>query len=231
MNLKSRGKLVALNASWERKNRELLLDLFEYNPKASFLDVGCNRGSFTLKAAEKIGTNKIFAIEINKENVKLAMKKGIKVVEADLNNKLPFKNNSFDIILANQVIEHLYFTDDFIKEIKRILKPNGYLIISSTNLAALHYRIMLLVGMQPVCLHPSVIHFGNFLRGTITCGSKWGHKSIFTYWALKEFLQHHRFKIIKKFSYGIYPLPDFISRLILKIFPNFGVWSTFKVKK
>jgi 2-polyprenyl-3-methyl-5-hydroxy-6-metoxy-1,4-benzoquinol methylase len=50
--------------------------------------------------------------------------------------RLPFKNNSFDIVVCFETIEHLHRYEDFIKEIKRILKTNGVFICSTPNKAA-----------------------------------------------------------------------------------------------
>lgn len=55
------------------------------------------------------------------------------LIQADLNN-LPFKNNSFDLIYNVGVIEHFVDPIPPIKEMQRVLKPSGNLIISVPNL-------------------------------------------------------------------------------------------------
>lgn len=61
----------------------------------------------------------------------------IEMTEPELVNgsalKLPFTNNSFDLIIIQDVIEHLPNTSDFYSEIKRILKSKGYLFLSTPN--------------------------------------------------------------------------------------------------
>lgn len=42
----------------------------------------------------------------------------------------PFEDNSFDSVLCNQVLEHVFNPDAFIFEINRVLKPGGYLLLS-----------------------------------------------------------------------------------------------------
>ena len=44
--------------------------------------------------------------------------------------KFPFEENSFDSILTNQVLEHVFNPHDFLKEINRVLKHNGFLILT-----------------------------------------------------------------------------------------------------
>lgn len=192
------------------------------------LDIGCNDGTYTCQLMSAIGTRKAYGIELSAGAVSDASTKGINVICADLNKALPLSSDSFDVIIANQVIEHLYFTDDFVDEIHRILKPNGILIISTTNLSALHYRFWLLFGMQPSCLHPSRYQFGNHLRGVEN--PIYGHKSVFTHRAFREFLKYHGFKIEREMSSCIHPLPPSMAAIICKVFVTFGLFSTIKAK-
>jgi predicted SAM-dependent methyltransferase len=50
---------------------------------------------------------------------------------------LPFSDNSFDTVVASEIIEHVNYNDGkmLLKEAKRILKPQGKLIISTPNLS------------------------------------------------------------------------------------------------
>ncbi|MEO8231633.1 MAG: class I SAM-dependent methyltransferase [Ignavibacteriota bacterium] len=47
--------------------------------------------------------------------------------------QLPFSNQSFDLIIIQDVIEHLTEVKDFYSEIKRVLKPNGMIYLSTPN--------------------------------------------------------------------------------------------------
>lgn len=210
------------------ENKEYFVSLVEPT-SGPMLDVGCNEGAFTLKIAQKAKASTIHGIEIDPESVKKAKAKGIKVKAHDLNQPLPYKDRFFSLVTANQVIEHLYFTDDFITEIKRVLKPGGQLVISTTNLAAWHYRIQLLFGQQPICLHPSQHQFGNLLRGHTN--PRYGHKSVFTHRAFKQFLVFHGFEIIEDKTVRMYPLKKEWSQKLLKWMPEFGTFSTVSVRK
>ncbi len=57
----------------------------------------------------------------------------MRVSKSDLNGPLPFESNHFDLIHANQVIEHLHDVDTFMSEIFRVLAPGGMVIISTEN--------------------------------------------------------------------------------------------------
>ena len=63
-----------------------------------------------------------------------------------LKDSLPFEDNSFDVILFLDVIEHLSAPKKCLQEIKRVLRKGGYLVITTPNLATLKNRICALLG-------------------------------------------------------------------------------------
>lgn len=94
------------------------------------LDIGCANGEF-LKFAQNYQWD-TYGIEISDEGYKESLKKGIKVLNAPLREcKLP--DNEFDCVSLWDVIEHLISPIDELKEIYRVLKPNGKLYISTPN--------------------------------------------------------------------------------------------------
>jgi 2-polyprenyl-3-methyl-5-hydroxy-6-metoxy-1,4-benzoquinol methylase len=54
-----------------------------------------------------------------------------------------------DICIASEVLEHIYHSKKLISEIKRILKPYGFLILSVPNICSLKYRVAFLIGKIP----------------------------------------------------------------------------------
>ncbi|MBR9677239.1 class I SAM-dependent methyltransferase [Candidatus Woesearchaeota archaeon] len=79
-----------------------------------------------------------------------------KVVQHDLEKPLPFKNNTFDRVMAGEIIEHLKETDQLIKECKRVLKSNGLLVGSTPNASNIRQRIQYLFGKVPDVEHPHI---------------------------------------------------------------------------
>jgi len=51
-------------------------------------------------------------------------------VECDITQKLPFRNNSFDTVILSDVLEHIPNPSEVIAEVKRILRPNGTILIN-----------------------------------------------------------------------------------------------------
>lgn len=216
------------------KNLQNILHLLKENKDAKILDLGCDDGQWTKKLAEKVQTNKIFGVEIVKNRAQKAKNLGVKVALSDLNNKLPYKNESFDIIHANQVIEHINDTDTFTSEIYRILKPGGYAIISTENLASWHNIVALIFGFMPFSLTNTTSKtgaLGNPLaphnKEEFVKENTWQHQKVFTTKGLKHLFSLFKFKVLKIKSAGYYPFGN----LLAKLDKTHAAFITFKIKK
>lgn len=213
-------------------NRKNILSLLERNNKAKILDLGCDDGKWTIELAKKAKSKDVFGVEIVKGQAEKAMKLGVKVKIADLNNCLLFGNTFFDIIHANQVIEHIYDLEKFITEIHRVLKWGGYAIISTENLASWHNIFSLILGWQPFSTtnytlknlgNPLALHRGEPLSNRKT----WRHDKLWAYRGLKEFFENYGFEVEKIKGAGYYPLPSFLGNLDQR----HCHWITFKIRK
>ena len=115
---------------------------------------------------------------------------GFKAIQSKIED-LPFPDSYFDLIILDDVLEHLEDTDSCMEEIHRLLNENGVLLLSTPNLAAWFNRLLLFMGIQP--LYTEVSFQGIFGRpGSDVVG----HLRIFTSKALRGFLSHHGFKVI-----------------------------------
>ena len=104
--------------------------------KGRILDIGAGVGDF-LQVAKNDGWETI-GIEPSAKAKTIAINKGVSFVE----NLSELENNSFDIITMWHVLEHVPDLENQIKELKRLLKPNGTVIIAVPNFKshdALHY--------------------------------------------------------------------------------------------
>ena len=95
--------------------------------KGSILDIGAGTGDF-LSVVKENGWNTI-GVEPSEKAKAIAKNKGVAFV--DQTSEL--ENNSFDIITMWHVLEHVPNLDNQLKELKRLLKPNGNLIIAVPN--------------------------------------------------------------------------------------------------
>ena len=166
------------------------------------MDIGCNDGSFTAKIAEITKAKKTYGIEVDINQANATIQQGVRVKICDLNKPFPFENNFFDIITANQVVEHLYDHDNFFGEMRRILKKGGFFQISTLNLCAWHNIAFTILGMQPPGMHLCKVQMGNFLYGTETHG----HIKLFSPKALRDIAKYYGFTIGRMRGSGYYPL-------------------------
>ena len=104
--------------------------------KAKLLDLGCGIG-LTLAVLAKFFSDST-GCDVGRKEIK-ASKELLKLLKIKSpiifydGKRLPFKNNTFDIVTSIEVIEHVSKPDLMLKEIKRVLKPNGILHITTAN--------------------------------------------------------------------------------------------------
>jgi ubiquinone/menaquinone biosynthesis C-methylase UbiE len=97
------------------------------------LDYGCGSGSYTIAAAEEVGSNgKIFAADIHplalKKVSKRARKRGfINIETIQTNCATGLDTESIDGVICFDVLHHLTNKDNILKEFHRVLKPNSIL--------------------------------------------------------------------------------------------------------
>lgn len=92
----------------------------------------------------------VVALDISKNALEKAKARGVKTVLGSVEEKLPFKEESFDAIFWGDNVEHLFMPLKTLKEINRVLKKNGRLILSCPNMGYWRYRLYYLIsGMIP----------------------------------------------------------------------------------
>ncbi len=99
------------------------------------LDAACGAGygSYMLSETAK----QVFGIDISQESIDYAREKysNTNITFEVMNiEKLKYPDNFFDIVVSFETIEHISSQETFLKEIKRVLKPGGKLILSTPNI-------------------------------------------------------------------------------------------------
>jgi len=230
--MKNKFKKIFLSM-WENayaQNKKNIIDLVDKDNKAFFIDLGCDDGIWTKRVAGKIDTKNVFGLDYINSQLKKANALGVKTEKGNLNEKFPLKSNFFDVVHSNQVIEHLTEIDNYISEIYRILKPGGYAIISTENLASWHNIFSLVMGWQAFSQHISKrYHIGNPLSPHFEEDLRegWTHNIIFTFYSLREIFKIYGFTIEDAKGAGYYPFPG----LFAKIDPRHSHFITIKIRK
>ncbi len=98
--------------------------------EGAVLDIGCHGGTFTKVILSKIGSKKIYGVDISHSAIEYARKKipngHFEVADAA---SLPYKNNFFEAVICLEVLEHVDNPTMAVSEIYRVLKKNGYAVI------------------------------------------------------------------------------------------------------
>src|SRR3989344_1022167 len=126
-----------------------IMSLLDVKKGDKVLEIGCGEGYYTKKILEI--TSDVTAIDISEKFLEKA-KKYTRAKAHDYvccpAEKIPFPDNSFDKVLMSEVIEHLLDWRDGVREIHRVLKPGGIVVISTPNKlsyfnVACHIKILL----------------------------------------------------------------------------------------
>jgi len=210
------GYLSRVFHASEEANRKAILRTLPTDRGGALLDLGTHRGDFTLRVADRLGAERVAGVELIGRHAAVARQRGVQVEVCDLDDGLPFASESFDVVHANQVLEHVRRTDVFMREIRRVLRPDGLACISTNNLASWHNVLSLGLGMQPMPMHVSdEIIVGNPLNPE----NRWGHRDVgrthlrlFTGRALTELAGYHGLALERLETVGYYPLPPLLAR-------------------
>ena len=177
--------------------RWLSLVLDDAEGPLRIVDVGCGDGEATEQIAatarSRHAGHSVAGSDWAQGPRERARKRGLTVFRGTLEPPgLPLATESVDVVVLNEVIEHLVDTDGAIDELRRVLKPGGHLLLSTPNLAAWFNRAALLLGIQPVFSEVSLRRvFGR--PGSIVAG----HLHLFTRRALLEFLEANGFRDVR----------------------------------
>jgi SAM-dependent methyltransferase len=175
----------------------------ESSAPLSLLDVGCWDGAATVPYRDLLG-GPAAGIEVFPGPAARARAAGIEVAELDLEeDPFPWAEGTFDVVVVNQVFEHLKNIWLAMSEVARVLRPGGTLVFSVPNLASLHNRMFLALGLQP----SSIRTFGPHVRG-------------YSFGEARRFVEYGGFfAVVRGRGVGFYPLPARAARLPAAIWP------------
>jgi ubiquinone/menaquinone biosynthesis C-methylase UbiE len=176
--------------------------IFDKNLKTYYpnnlLDVGCGKGDRTIRIANyfNINVKNIYGLDYNDDRI-IACKRVFNASKIDLEtDDIPYEENTFDIVICNQVLEHLKNYRRVIDGLIGVTKKRGYIVIGIPNLAHLINRIFLLFGIQPMPIDIDGPHVRSFT-----------HKAF-----VKMLASLERVRLIDCTGSLMYPLPFFMAK-------------------
>jgi SAM-dependent methyltransferase len=135
---------------WFRGRREIVHDLVvreQPDCNCNILEIGCSAG-LLIRALQHRGYARVSGIDISSDAIALCRKEGLDARQMDA-QKLSFADESFDLLTASDVLEHLPDEAQALQEWRRVLKPDGILILfvpafqflwSAHDVVNKHYR-------------------------------------------------------------------------------------------
>jgi len=182
------------------------------------LDLGLGSGADleNIRAAMGGRTIEPFGVDSYEPNVHAGRDRGVEVVSLDLErDRLPFADASLDLVVANQVLEHAKEIFWIVSETARVLKRDGALLVGVPNLASLHARVMLGLGMQPSPIDVLGPHVRGFAKG-----------------GFKSFIEEGGFfEVVEVKGANFYPFPGFLARPLARALPGFSVSLFFRCQR
>ncbi|GEM_PF-677651 len=107
----------------------IIADMIKSLGSNMVLDVGCGDGAIG-KAVEKVGAE-VTSTELPLIAMMAKKRYGVSTVIACDAENLPFCNETFDMVLASELVEHLWSPQKFIEEAYRVIRNKGHLIIAT----------------------------------------------------------------------------------------------------
>lgn len=217
-------KNLKKNTGYLNYGREIILKWVKLTLQQSklnhikILDLGCGPEGDLINIQNHINSKnlQLYGIETYEPYIDILKSKNIKVIQLDIEKEIiPVKNNSVDIVIGNQILEHTKDIFWICSEVLRVLKPGGVFIVGIPNLAALHNRILLLFGAQPACIKPLSAHVRGFTKDGF----------------LQFIMKGGYFTLCNFAGSNFYPFPPQISKFLSKIFPTFSVCIFFLLER
>ena len=132
------------------RSSALQLDLGALRPSTEALaDVGSFTGWGTERYARACAAEHVTCFDLSGSALKACVARGFTAVEWNCEEASPAADQSFTVVVAADIIEHLVNTDGFVSELHRVLRPGGLLILTTPNLAYWLNRVRLASGRVP----------------------------------------------------------------------------------
>jgi ubiquinone/menaquinone biosynthesis C-methylase UbiE len=223
--------------------------LLEPGSQPILLDCGCGDGNYAAHMARMLGAVQVWGIEVNVRQASKAHTNGIIALRADLNQHLPLVSDSIHVVTAFNVLEHLVEIQLALEEMYRVLRPGGYAIINTPNLASWHNIAALLCGMQPFS-GPNILPMTESdlapvrrlhrrayglpekaARLDTDEPERFRHIVVVAFRSLIRALERAGFHIEQTLGFGYYPLPPLLADIFSRLDPTHTHHIVIKARK
>lgn len=114
-----------------------MLEWLDQHPDVagSILELGCGRGDLLVELHQRgrFTPSQLFGLEQSQTAISRASSILPHLMSGNIEEKLPFEDGSMSVVVLAEVIEHLRVPDLVLREIRRVLRPDGTLLLSFPN--------------------------------------------------------------------------------------------------
>jgi SAM-dependent methyltransferase len=184
------------------------------------LDVGCGKGLFLrdfvrgVRSQHGITDFRTTGTDLveSPKNLFREISPDFQFVQHNLDgNRLPFPDRNFDFLSCNHVLEHIFQTENLVREFRRVLAPEGLCLISVPNTAAWINRALFIFGGQPLGseLGLEKVTYGfwpAFMQKKLEPFHPSGHIRDFTPRGLEDLTRHCQFRAVGWWKQSLGPI-------------------------
>ena len=194
----SSGRVEIKIPSWPKDRYEA--SIFFAGAGKRILDVGCGNGLVLYNLRDRF--DELYGIELSKERVVTTQKslQGLKatITQANIEVGLDYSDEFFDVIICSDVIEHLVDVFSGFREMTRVLKKAGKLVINTPNVARWRNRMEFVMGKFP---STSAGNEGFATRTELELFDG-GHLHYFTFSMLEKMYKRYGYSTVDKYGFG-----------------------------
>ena len=207
------GNVIDRSLNYGRHHISGFLNHAKHSQFNVVLDIGAGWGDDLSLARDVNPHAQLHAIEVHPEYQHALQEKSITVHPLNIeHDKFPFNDESVDVVIANQILEHVKEIFWVLHETTRILRVGGFFIVGVPNLASLHNRLLLLLGRQPTCLQNQTAHVRGYTKGDLL--------------KLLRVCFPGGYSLRKFGGSNFYPFPPFLAKPLAFVFPRMA-WGIF----